>query len=62
MQTRKISELMIELECILKDYGDLDVMMATETGDDETTLSIISEVNYEHLDTGNGILRYVELS
>lgn len=58
MRTKKISELMIELECILNDFGDLDVMVGVETSEDETTLGIIHEVERNFLDD----MEYVELS
>jgi hypothetical protein len=58
MKTKKISELMIELECILNDFGDLDVMVGVKTAEDETTLGIIHEVERNFL----GEVEYVELS
>lgn len=58
MKTKKISELMIELECILKDFGDLDVMVGVQTSEDETTLGVIHEVERNVL----GNVAYVELS
>lgn len=49
---------MIELECILKDFGDLDVMVGVQTSEDETTLGVIHEVERNIL----GNVEYVELS
>ena len=58
MKTKKISELMIELECILKDFGDLDVMVGVKISEDEITLGVIHEVERNFL----GDVEYVELS
>ena len=58
MKTKKISELMMEIECILKDFGDLDVMVGVQTSEDETTLGVIHEVERNILSN----VEYVELS